>query len=122
MRFTKKIDLINILNILKKSNFKSFLVTLKILKKDPGFLSFPIKGYTLAFDIPVSANTSILINQLNQYLLESKGKIYLTKDSTMSKLFFQKIYGNNLKKFKKLIRTKKNKDTFASLQSERLGI
>ena len=24
MRFTKKIDLINILNILKKSNFKSF--------------------------------------------------------------------------------------------------
>ena len=105
----KKIDLINILNILKKSNFKSFLVTLKILKKDPGFLSFPIKGYTLAFDIPVSANTSTLINQLNQYLLESKGKIYLTKDSTMSKLFFQKIYGNNLKKFKKIIRTKKNK-------------
>ena len=40
----------------------------------------------------------------------------------MSKLFFQKIYGNNLKKFKKLIRTKKNKDTFVSLQSKRLGI
>ena len=68
------------------------MVTLKILKKDPGFLSFPIKGYTLAFDIPVSANTSTLINQLNQYLLESKGKIYLTKDSTMSKLFSKNLW------------------------------
>ena len=76
--FYKKIDLINILNILKRSNFKSFLVTLKILKKDHSFYLFQSRviPWHLIFHI---TNTSILINQLNQYLLESKGKIYLTK-------------------------------------------
>ena len=71
----KKIDIMNILKIFKYSDIKSFLVTLKILEKDKGLLSFPIKGYTLAFDVPYSQKNSILFSQLNKQVLKSKGKI-----------------------------------------------
>ena len=117
----KKIDIMNILKIFKYSDIKSFLVTLKILKKDKGLLSFPIKGYTLAFDVPYSQKNSILFSQLNKQVLKSKGKIYLTKDSLMNASFFKSTY-KNIAKFKKTIRNKKNKKTFSSMQSNRLEL
>ena len=117
----KKTDIISILKIFKNSSIKSFLVTLKILKKDKGLLSFPIKGYTLAFDVPYSQKNSILFNRLNKQLLKSKGKIYLTKDSLMEASFFKSTY-KNINKFKKIIRNKKNKEVFSSMQSNRLGL
>ncbi len=117
-----KEDIYSILKIFKYSSIRSFLVTIKILKKDRGFLSFPIKGYTLAFDIPSGEKDQNLFNELNKILLKSQGKIYLTKDSLMDKNLFKLIYNKNLKIFKKKIRTKKNSKTFLSLQSKRLGI
>ena len=92
------------------------------MKKDSGLLSFPIKGYTLAFDIPSSKYNLDLINNLNKIIVKSKGRIYLTKDSVMDETLFQSIYNNNFNKFKKIIRTKKNRQTFRSLQSIKLGI
>ncbi len=117
----KKIDIMNILKIFKYSDIKSFLVTLKILEEDKGLLSFPIKGYTLAFDVPYSQKNSILFNQLNKQVLKSKGKIYLTKDSLMNSSFFKSTY-KNISKFKKKIRNKKNKKIFSSIQSNRLEL
>ena len=119
---SKKKNILNILKTFKNSNIKSFLVTIKILKKDKGLLSFPIKGYTLAFDIPNGKHNLDLINDLNEIILKSKGRIYLTKDSLMNETLFKKIYNNNLNKFKKIIRTKKNRQIFESLQSSKLGI
>ena len=117
-----KKNLFNILKFLKNSNIKSFLVTVKILKKDRGLLSFPIKGYTLAIDIPFKKSNSKFINQLDDQVLKSKGKIYLTKDSTMNKFVFKKMYNKNLEIFKKKIRTKQNTEIFNSLQSKRLNV
>ena len=117
----KKSDIISILKIFKYSDIKSFLVTLKILKKDKGLLSFPIKGYTLAFDVPYAQKNSILFDKLNKQLLKSKGKIYLTKDSLMSASFFKSTY-KNIINFKKIIRNKKNRKTFSSIQSTRLDL
>ncbi len=117
----KKSDIISILKIFKYSDIKSFLVTLKILKKDKGLLSFPIKGYTLAFDVPYAQKNSILFDKLNKQLLKSKGKIYLTKDSLMSASFFKSTY-KNIINFKKIIRNKKNRKTFSSIQSTRLEL
>ena len=117
----KKKDIIKILKIFKYSDIKSFLVTVKILKKDKGLLSFPMKGYTLAFDVPHSKKNSILINQLNKQLLKSKGKIYLAKDSLMKASFFRSTY-KGLNKFKKTIRNKKNTQIFTSMQSRRLEL
>ena len=55
-------------------------------------------------------------------MLKSKGKIYLTKDSTMNKFVFKKMYNKNLEIFKKKIRTKQNTEIFNSLQSKRLNV
>lgn len=118
----KKKHLLNMLNVLRGSTIKSFLVTVKILKKDKGLLSFAINGYTIAIDIPSSKNNLILIEKLNHQLLKNKGKIYLTKDSIMDKFIFKKMYNRKLNIFKKIVRKPKNLKTFQSLQSKRIGL
>ena len=118
----QKKNLLSILSILKYSNIESFLVTIKILKKDKGLLSFPIEGYTIAIDIPSKKNNITLLNKLNDQVIKSKGKVYLTKDSFMTEYIFKKMYNKNLEKFKKIIRKKKNIQIFNSLQSKRLNL
>lgn len=108
-----------ILNLLEKNNSGSFLVVLKLFgKKSDGTLSFPIEGYTLTMDFPVTKKNLLLMNEVDNIILEYGGKVYLAKDSRMKAEVFSKMYKNEIKK----LSTHSKINKFSSLQSERLGL
>ena len=118
-----KNNLKKIFILLKNYKYCSFVTTLKLLgPKNKNYLSFPMEGYTLTFDLQNSKELAKLQLNLENILNELNGKIYLTKDNLMTKEFFHKSYYNEIKKLRKIINNKKNKYKFNSLQSKRLGI
>ena len=108
-----------IIKFLIKNNQISFLSTIKKLgNKNNNYLTFPENGYTLTMDIKNNSKMKNTFSVLEKFLMKINAKVYLTKDSLISKEFFYKSY-RNLNKFKQAIdRFKK----FTSSQSERLKI
>ncbi|MEP7053070.1 MAG: FAD-binding oxidoreductase [Pseudomonadota bacterium] len=45
-----------------------------------GTLSFPLEGTSIAIDMAVSADLQRIIDNLNEFVIAAKGRIYLTKD------------------------------------------
>ena len=114
-------SIFQILKILKENKIYSFVSVLKSMGKNNKKLSFGQKGYTLVFDFPIYSNVLDVLNKIDLIVLKNKGRVYLTKDSRISKENFIKInkeFGNS--DFKKL--RKKCNFYFNSVQSERLKI
>ena len=112
-------NLNKIISYLIKNDQISFLSTIKKLgNKNNNYLTFPDNGYTLTMDIKKNVKMKNVFNNLEKFLIKIDSKIYLTKDSLLSKKHFYKSY-IHLNKFKKNL-SKLNK--FTSLQSERLKI
>ena len=79
---------------LRKIGAPSFLTVLKRFgNSNPGYLSFPMKGWTLAADVPISTSGLFaVLNDLDQEISEVGGKLYLAKDSRQSEYIFKKTY------------------------------
>jgi decaprenylphospho-beta-D-ribofuranose 2-oxidase len=45
-----------------------------------GVLSFPLEGTSIAVDMAVSSKVQSIIDRLNEFVIETGGRIYLTKD------------------------------------------
>ena len=114
-----------ILSRITQSGLGSFLAVLKLFgkPKKSGLLSFPIEGYTLALDFPISKKALLLFKELDAMVSDFGGRLYLAKDSRMNADFFQKTY-TNASLFKESIMQLNHGHLtqFASLQSERIGI
>jgi decaprenylphospho-beta-D-ribofuranose 2-oxidase len=77
--------LTELLNAVSASGQGSFLAVLKRLGAAPsGALSFPMEGYTLALDFPVSPRTFSLMERIDRIVVDHGGRFYLAKDSRMS--------------------------------------
>ncbi|MDQ8935161.1 FAD-binding oxidoreductase [Acinetobacter rudis] len=83
------------LKVIKKSGEGSFLAVLKTFgdRESGGLLSFPRSGVTLALDFPNRGDKTLkLFNELDRITAEAEGRLYLAKDTRMSRDLFEMGY------------------------------
>ena len=111
-----------ILKRITDSGLGSFLAVLKLFGKQESFMSFPMEGYTLALDFPISHKAMDLFKELDAMVADYGGRLYLAKDSRMDADMFARTYPH-ADEFRQAIAVLNDSQTrFASLQSRRIGI
>ncbi|MGR6034894.1 MAG: FAD-binding protein [Candidatus Nitrosoglobus sp.] len=75
-----------LLDHLASSRQTAFLAVLKRLgPANPGPLSFPLAGYTLALDLPMTGEKVLrLLQRLDELAIDYGGRVYLAKDARLS--------------------------------------
>lgn len=100
----------------------SFLAVLKLFgPQNKNLLSFPMEGYTLALDFKVTNDIFPVLDELDRIVLDHGGRLYLAKDSRMSREVFRKGYPR-WEEFVQLRKRYGMNRKFQSLQSRRLEI
>ena len=110
-----------ILKFFQNQKQYSFLSTIK--EMGPGninYLSFPSRGYTLTLDLKMNKDLKKIYQEFELLLQKYKTKVYLTKDSFMSKKYFKNAY-KDLNKFKEIKEKYDPLKLINSFQSQRLG-
>jgi decaprenylphospho-beta-D-ribofuranose 2-oxidase len=70
------------LELLTAKGGASFLCVIKDCgEQGQGMLSFPMRGISIALDIPVREDTQALVDALNERVIAEGGRMYLTKDA-----------------------------------------
>ena len=110
-----------LLTRLAESKCGTFLSVLKKMGAQERQFSFPMAGYTLCLDFPVTPKTLALMEELDQITLRFGGRFYLAKDSRMSRETFQSSE-NRADAFQKQRARWNMAEKFASQQSDRVGL
>lgn len=111
-----------LLETIRASGEGAFLAVLKLMGENGrAGLSFPMKGYTLALDFPMTRSLPPLLDRLDAIVAAHGGRIYLAKDARMDAITFRQGYAG-LENFETLRRSIGAAGVFRSHQSERLGL
>lgn len=110
-----------LLECISTSKASSFLAVLKRLGPQTGNFSFPLEGFTLALDFPISTKSMKLMDQLDEITAAHKGRINLAKDSRMSPTMLART-DRRASDFEAYRKAENLHRTFASSQSMRLRI
>ena len=111
-----------ILLAISESRKGSFLSVLKLYgEANENYLSFPMKGYSLALDFKIEKGLFKLLDELDEIVVKYKGRIYLAKDVRIKKEVFELGYPK-IESFRQYRKENKMYEKFQSLQSKRVGI
>lgn len=112
-----------ILKKITESGLGSFLAVLKLFGKQNQHnpILFPMEGYTLALDFPITGKLFPLLDELDTLVADYGGRIYLTKDVRLKPEMFRKMYPE-ADRFIETARKFNPGFMFSSSQSERLKI
>ena len=112
-----------VISIFSRLDCPIFLAVLKKFgSENNGLLSFPIRGWTLALDIPISfPNLTQILDIIDDKVLAVNGKVYLAKDSRMNPKIFKQMYPR-IKEFKEIKKKYDPQSIFMSDLSRRLSI
>ena len=114
--------LVEILSEVQESGLASFLAVLKRMgPPDGGLLTFPMRGYTLALDIPRREGIEELLRALHKITAQRGGRVYLAKDAYLGPETFRTMYPA----YPEWLEVKRRIDpnnTFRSEQARRLQI
>jgi decaprenylphospho-beta-D-ribofuranose 2-oxidase len=121
--FGKEGLIFDFITLMRSHRVTSFLTVLKRLHtKNSRFLSFPVNGWTLAVDFSAKRKSFIsALNEFDEKIIEVGGRVYLTKDSRMSKQMFQRMYPQ-VHEWKTIKRSLDPDDYWESEQGRRLGL
>lgn len=83
-----------LLERLAQSGHPAFLGVLKRLGAEgEGHLSFPLAGYTLALDLPMTGSRLLkLLDEFDAIVLQHGGRVYLAKDARLAPESFRAMY------------------------------
>lgn len=99
----------------------SFLAVLKRFGPQDSAFSFPMEGYTLALDFPITPKTLTLLERLDQITIDHGGRFYLAKDSRMSAATLRAA-DQRVEDFRSMRETRDATIQFRSTQAERLDL
>ena len=111
-----------ILKFIASEGLFSFLAVLKLYgEENENYLSFPLKGYSLAIDFKLSKSLYDVLKKLDKIVLKYKGRIYLSKDVRINKEDFEMNY-SKINQFRNIREKYQMNKKFQSLQSKRVKI
>ncbi len=110
-----------LLRAIAGSGAGSFLAVLKRFGPQDSSISFPMPGYTLALDFPLTARSLALMPHLDRITADHGGRFYLAKDSRMSAETLIRT-DPRMADFAAWRQARGLSAQFASAQSERLGL
>jgi FAD/FMN-containing dehydrogenase len=84
--------LVEVLEATSASGRASFLAVLKKFGRQEGMLSFPMPGYTLALDFPVTDGLLEFLDRLDEMVMKRGGRVYLAKDARMKPATMRAMY------------------------------
>lgn len=113
--------LVELLEAISQSGRASFLTVLKKFGQQEGMMSFPMPGYTLALDFPVTDGLLEFLNRLDEMVLQRGGRVYLAKDARMRRDTFRSMYPK-FSQWKSVKSKADPNDHFSSTLSRRLGM
>jgi len=116
-----KQGLVEILKKISDKGLGSFLAVLKVFGNQDDLISFPMKGFTLALDIPVRKGLFEFLDELDQLVLSYGGRLYMSKDARMKPEVLKAGY-KRLPEFLSIIKKYNPNGKFSSIQAERLQL
>lgn len=110
-----------LLDVISAAGTGSFLAVLKRMGPQESRFSFPMEGYTLALDFPVTEASMQLLERLDAITIAHGGRFYLAKDSRMRAATLEQA-DPRIAAFRQMRQDTGAAARFTSLQSERLGL
>ncbi len=119
---TARAGLRGLLDTIAETGNPSFLAVLKTLgRAGRGHLSFPMRGHTLALDFPRGGGADDLLRRLEAITLDHHGRVYIAKDSLLSRAGFRAMYPL-LPRFEAVVQRVDPGARFMSDLARRLGL